>query len=129
MIEATTMAVRDEVGQAYVKKCFPAEAKAACKEMIDYIVKAFEESIKTREWMEDVTKEKALKKLSSLLIGVKYKTRFEKKSKKRFYLNRGNGLIVLIAFTTLPFRFKKIIFSLTYGSSQRASSLFKSLLQ
>jgi putative endopeptidase len=68
--------LRDEVGKAYVAKHFPESSKAACERMVTYIVKAFEHRIKTVEWMEPETKEKALLKLSKFVPKIGYPSKW-----------------------------------------------------
>ena len=64
--------VRDLVGKAYIEKHFPPTAKKAAKEMVDYIVEAFRHRIKTVDWMQDATREKALKKLDKFTVKIGY---------------------------------------------------------
>jgi putative endopeptidase len=54
----------DELSRVYVEKHFSEKSKAACLEMIGFILKEFEERIKQLAWLSDPTKEKALLKLS-----------------------------------------------------------------
>lgn len=60
------------LGKLYVKENFPAEAKVACEEMVNYLVKSFEVHIKNLAWMGPVTKEKALEKLSKFKVKIGY---------------------------------------------------------
>jgi putative endopeptidase len=64
--------LQDEIGQIYVSKHFSEESKAACLQMIDYIVKEFGYRIQHLAWMSDVTKEKALQKLSTFAAKIGY---------------------------------------------------------
>src|SRR5690606_21548028 len=41
------------LGKLYVAKHFPEEAKQAAREMVDYLVKSFEQHIRQLEWMSD----------------------------------------------------------------------------
>ena len=60
------------VGQMYVERYFPAEAKARMIELIDNLKTALGERIQENTWMSDVTKEKALEKLSKFYVKVGY---------------------------------------------------------
>jgi len=52
------------LGQLYVEKHFPQEAKVRMQEMVHNLILAYEESIQNLDWMSDETKAKALEKLS-----------------------------------------------------------------
>ena len=80
--------LRDEVGKAYVAKHFPESSKAACERMVTYIVKAFENRIKTIEWMEKETKEKALLKLSKFVPKIGYPSKWIDYSSLKNLLSR-----------------------------------------
>jgi putative endopeptidase len=64
-IEQISPVLRDELGKAYVSKHFSEESKAACLEMVNFILKEFGHRIQQLTWMSDATKEKALQKLST----------------------------------------------------------------
>src|SRR5690606_34691108 len=55
-----------------VKENFPAEAKAACQELVQYLIKSFNVHIKDLAWMSPTTKEKALEKLSKFTVKIGY---------------------------------------------------------
>ena len=65
-------ALGDAVGQIYVKKYFPAEAKAKAEAMVADLVKAFGRRIDSLAWMSPATKAKAKEKLATLKVGVGY---------------------------------------------------------
>lgn len=52
------------VGEVYVRKHFPAQAKARMQEMVDNLIKAYEVSIRELDWMGEETRKEALDKLS-----------------------------------------------------------------
>ncbi len=60
------------LGQLYVEKHFPPEAKDRMAEMLDNLSAAYADSIKNLEWMSEETKEKALEKLSKFTPKVGY---------------------------------------------------------
>lgn len=64
--------VGELLGKLYVAKHFPEEAKAACEELVKYLIKSFEIHIKNLAWMSPVTKEKALDKLSKFTVKIGY---------------------------------------------------------
>lgn len=62
----------EAMGQAYVKKYFPAEDKERMLKLVHNLQDAFAERIKNVEWMSDETKVKALDKLSAFTIKIGY---------------------------------------------------------
>ncbi|MBC3766141.1 M13 family metallopeptidase [Neptunicella marina] len=62
----------DAVGEAYVKKYFPASAKAKVSDMVDNIIHAFHDRVAKIDWMAESTKQEALKKVDSIVVGVGY---------------------------------------------------------
>lgn len=65
-------AVGDAVGQLYVEKNFPPEAKKKALQMVQNIRLAFAQRIKVLDWMSDSTKQKALDKLSQFNVKIAY---------------------------------------------------------
>ena len=64
--------IGDALGQLYVKKYFPADAKKRMDELVKNLQSAFGERIKDLEWMSDVTKQKALAKLNAFTTKIAY---------------------------------------------------------
>lgn len=62
----------EAIGKVYVGLYFPAEAKAAMLELVDYLTQAFEASIKELSWMSAATKAKALEKLGKFTPKIGY---------------------------------------------------------
>lgn len=60
------------LGQLYVKKAFPPEAKTKALEMISDIKNAFKDRIETTSWMSEATKKKALQKLNDFVAKIGY---------------------------------------------------------
>jgi putative endopeptidase len=71
-IAATNAAVGQAVGQLYVKRYFPPEAKAKARQMADDLITAYRARIPTLTWMSEETKKKALIKLAAFRIGLGY---------------------------------------------------------
>jgi putative endopeptidase len=69
---ATSAALGDAVGQLYVKRYFPPQAKAQIQEMVKNIIAAFRVRIDKLDWMAPQTKARAKEKLSTLYVGVGY---------------------------------------------------------
>ncbi len=71
-MNAVSGALEDAVGKAYVDKYFPASAKAEVQKMADEIKAAFARRVEAIDWMAPSTKEEALKKVKSIVVGVGY---------------------------------------------------------
>ncbi len=62
----------EALGKLYVEEHFPAEAKKKAQEMVDNILKAYENRINNLSWMSEDTKKKALEKLSTFNVKIGY---------------------------------------------------------
>jgi putative endopeptidase len=71
-IAATNAALGQAVGQLYVKRYFPPEAKAKARQMADNLIAAYGVRIRNLKWMSEETKKKALLKLAAFRIGLGY---------------------------------------------------------
>ncbi|NCV37382.1 MAG: peptidase M13, partial [Actinobacteria bacterium] len=67
----------EAIGQIYVEKHFPPEAKQQMDALVDYLIQAYEQSIKSLDWMTDETKQKALTKLSKFTPKIGYPVRWK----------------------------------------------------
>jgi putative endopeptidase len=68
----TDQALSDLVGQIYVAKHFTPEAKQRMTQLVENLSLTYEKRIKGLDWMSDVTKQKALKKLHSFMRKIGY---------------------------------------------------------
>ncbi|MBS0296365.1 MAG: M13 family metallopeptidase [Proteobacteria bacterium] len=73
---ATSAALGEAVGKLYVRRYFPPQAKARARAMVDNLVEAYRPRIEAAGWMAPETKQKALKKLQTLSIGLGYPDRW-----------------------------------------------------
>jgi len=71
-LNATSNALQDAVGKAYVDKYFPASAKAEIQTMVENIKAAFAKRVQAIDWMAPSTKQEALKKVQNIVVGVGY---------------------------------------------------------
>jgi predicted metalloendopeptidase len=71
-LNATSNALQDAVGKAYVDKYFPASAKTEIQHMVDGIKAAFAKRVQAIDWMAPSTKQEALKKVETIVVGVGY---------------------------------------------------------
>jgi putative endopeptidase len=95
-LNAVSNALQDAVGKAYVDKYFPASAKAEVQAMVENIKAAFARRVQAIDWMAPSTKEEALKKVRTIVVGVGYPDRWRDYSSLRIaadnaYANRRNA--------------------------------------
>jgi putative endopeptidase len=64
--------IGEALGKLYVAEKFPPEAKARALEMVNNLKDALAERIKTLEWMDQPTKDQALKKLAAFQVKIGY---------------------------------------------------------
>ena len=64
--------VGEIIGKVYVKKHFPPQAKERMLQMVNNLLKAYENSIKDLDWMSEETKVQALDKLSKFTPKIGY---------------------------------------------------------
>jgi putative endopeptidase len=69
---ATNDALSEAIGEMYVKKYFPPEAKQRMITLVNNLKVALGERIKNLDWMGDTTKQKALEKLNAITVKVGY---------------------------------------------------------
>ena len=65
-------AIGEALGKLYVADNFPPEAKARALELINNLKEALSDRIKTLEWMDEPTKQEALKKLAAFQVKIGY---------------------------------------------------------
>lgn len=71
-LNATSGALGEALGQIYVEKHFPPEAKKRALELVMNLKDAFGKRIEKLDWMSDVTKKKALEKLGAFRVKIGY---------------------------------------------------------
>ncbi len=64
-VESTDQLLGEALGQKYVEKYFPPQAKARMQEMVRNLLAAMRDDILSRPWMSDDTKEKAMAKIAT----------------------------------------------------------------
>jgi endothelin-converting enzyme/putative endopeptidase len=64
--------IGEALGQAYVEKYFPPEAKARMQEMVKNILWAMGDTVRTSTWMGEATKAKALEKIATFAPKIGY---------------------------------------------------------
>jgi putative endopeptidase len=71
-VETADQLLGEALGQRYVERYFPAEAKARMQEMVKNILTAMGETIQGLEWMSPQTRQQAMRKLSTFNPKVGY---------------------------------------------------------
>jgi putative endopeptidase len=69
---ATDSNLGEALGEVYVKKAFPPEAKARMKELVNNIIVALREDIPTLDWMSEPTRQAAIAKLNAFGVKIGY---------------------------------------------------------
>jgi putative endopeptidase len=102
-VGSTDRALGEDLGQKYVTKAFPPEAKAAALQMVHNLIAALREDLQTLPWMSDATRKQALAKLSAFTIKIGYPDQWRDYS--AYKVNRGP--YVLNSFGANDFDFKR----------------------
>src|SRR5207253_858518 len=68
----TDDAIGEALGKLYVAFDFPPQAKARALELVNNLKEALSDRIKTLEWMDEPTKQEALKKLAAMRVKIGY---------------------------------------------------------
>ena len=71
-VTAVNALLGELVGKVYVRKHFPPEAKERMVELVDNLIRAYDQSIRELDWMSDDTRAQALDKLSKFQSNIGY---------------------------------------------------------
>ncbi|MEA4840170.1 MAG: M13-type metalloendopeptidase [Bacteroidales bacterium] len=71
-VSTIDLVLGEEVGQLYVARYFPAQAKERMLKLVDNLKLSLGERIREQDWMSDETKAKALDKLSAFIVKIGY---------------------------------------------------------
>jgi predicted metalloendopeptidase len=72
VVAKTDEELGESLGKLYVADYFPPEAKARALEMVNNLKEALADRIKTLDWMDEPTKQEALKKLAAFTVKIGY---------------------------------------------------------
>jgi endothelin-converting enzyme/putative endopeptidase len=75
--EQTDALLGEALGQEYVKRYFPPEAKARAQSMVTNILATMHDTIEQLDWMTPPTKQRALEKLASFNVKIGYPDRWK----------------------------------------------------
>ena len=71
-VVATDSNLGEALGEVYVKKAFPPEAKARMKELVNNLIVALRDDIPTLDWMSEPTRKAAIAKLNAFGVKIGY---------------------------------------------------------
>jgi putative endopeptidase len=71
-VQATDQQLGEALGQVYVQRAFPPEAKARALAMVKNLIAALHDDLATLDWMGAETREQALKKLAAIQLKIGY---------------------------------------------------------
>lgn len=96
------------MGQLYVKKYFPPQAKIEMQQLVENLRKAFEVRIKNLTWMSEATKKEALAKLHSFGVKVGYPDKWREYKGLEIDAKNYFGNILLAKKLDAQFNYRKI---------------------
>jgi putative endopeptidase len=102
-VSYTDRALGEALGQAYVKKAFPPEAKTRALEMVKNLEAALADDIRQLPWMSEATRQQALVKLQAITNKIGYPDKWRDYSA----LEVNRGPYVLNAFRAATFEFHR----------------------
>ncbi|HVS39230.1 MAG TPA: M13 family metallopeptidase, partial [Gemmataceae bacterium] len=76
VLEATDRQLGDALGQLYVAKAFPPEAKARAEELVKNVKAALRDDLSTLDWMSPETRQEAVKKLDAIAVKIGYPSKW-----------------------------------------------------
>lgn len=86
-VQATDQQLGEALGQKYVERAFPPQAKQAAMRMVENLIAALREDLQTLDWMSPQTRQAALAKLDKMMVKIGYPDRWRDYS--AFHVVRG----------------------------------------
>ncbi len=80
-VVATDQTLGEALGEVYVKKAFPPEAKTRMKELVNNLIVALRDDIPTLDWMSEPTRQAAIAKLNAFAVKIGYPDKWRDYSK------------------------------------------------
>jgi putative endopeptidase len=80
-VQSTDRELGEALGQYYVKRAFPPEAKAAALTMVKNIMAALRQDLSTLSWMSPATRKQAIAKLDMITLKIGYPDKWRDYSK------------------------------------------------
>ena len=82
-VRSTDRELGEALGQYYVKRVFPPQAKASATAMVKSIMAALHDDLETLSWMSPETRQKAIQKLDMITLKIGYPDKWRDYSKFR----------------------------------------------
>ncbi|MBI9066610.1 MAG: M13 family metallopeptidase [Salinivirgaceae bacterium] len=105
VLNATNSSLSEAVGQVYVKKYFPPEAKERMLKLVENLHISLGERMKNLEWMGEDTKKNGLEKLAAISVKIGYPDKWKDYSE----LQVENDAYILNMYRASEFGFKEMI--------------------
>src|SRR3989441_3310451 len=86
-VGSTDRALGEALGQLYVAKTFPPEARARARSMVANLIAALQEDLTTLSWMSDETRKRAISKLNAYIKKIGYPDKW--RDYEALQINRG----------------------------------------
>jgi putative endopeptidase len=86
-VQATDRQLGEALGQVYVQRAFPPEAKAHALAIVKNLIAALRDDLSTLDWMGASTREQALKKLAAMQLKIGYPDKW--RDYTSFHVDRG----------------------------------------
>ena len=99
--------IGEALGKLYVDKKFPPEAKANAEQMIQNVIKAYENRINALDWMTEDTKKKAVEKLQATTIKIAYPDKWKDYSKLEISSVEDGGTYLQNMYNATKWNFNK----------------------
>ena len=80
-LETVDGEIGEALGQLYVDKAFGGQAKARAKDLVENLRSVLRDRIKNLDWMSEVTKQQAMKKLDAFAVKIGYPDKWRDYSK------------------------------------------------
>ncbi len=100
-VQSTDQQLGEALGQFYVQRAFPPEAKARAVEMVKNLMAALRDDLATLDWMSPETRQRATAKLDAIMIKIGYPDKWRDYSAYRVdrgpyieNVRRGSGFAV-----------------------------------
>jgi putative endopeptidase len=100
-VMATDRSLGDDLGQKYVAKEFPPEAKARALDMVHNLIAALRDDLQTLAWMSPETRKQALIKLDAITIKIGYPDKWRDYS--ALHVNRGPFVVNMLQSAEFTF--------------------------
>ncbi|TVX89756.1 M13-type metalloendopeptidase [Paenibacillus agilis] len=76
-VSTTQSTMSGYLEQMFVEQHFSPEAKKDVEQMVDKLIATYEKRIKALDWMSETTKEKAIKKLDTMIVKIGYPDKWD----------------------------------------------------